>query len=140
MQALADDPQLGLPILFHPALLGSFVTHPYTGMAHGVVFGLLGRLAGADVAIYPNFGGRFSFSREDCLAIAEATRRPLGELKPIFPAPAGGMSVGRVADMVALYGVDTVLLIGGDLHRHPDGVYAASQRFLETVLAACAQR
>jgi len=140
MQALADDPQLGLPILFHPALLGSFVTYPYTGMAHGVVFGLLGRLAGADVTIFPNFGGRFSFSREDCLAIAEAARRPLGHLKPIFPAPAGGMSIGRVADMVALYGVDTVLLIGGDLHRHPDGVYAASQRFLETVLAACAQR
>jgi ribulose 1,5-bisphosphate carboxylase large subunit-like protein len=50
------------------------------------------------------------------------------------------MSIGRVADMVALYGVDTVLLIGGDLHRDPHGVYAASQRFLETVLAACAQR
>ena len=85
--------------------------------------------------IFPNFGGRFSFSREDCLAIAEAARQPLGSLKPIFPAPAGGMSVGRVADMVALYGVDTVLLVGGDLHRHPDGIYAASRQFLEKVMA-----
>jgi ribulose-bisphosphate carboxylase large chain len=139
MQALADDPQLGLPILFHPALLGSFVTYPYTGMAHGVVFGLLGRLAGADVTIFPNFGGRFSFSREACLSIADAARRPLGNLKPIFPAPAGGMRVERVNDMLAFYGMDAVLLIGGDLHRHPDGVYAASQRFLEMVLAG-AQR
>jgi len=139
MQALADDPQLGLPILLHPALLGSFVAHPYTGMAHGVVFGLLGRLAGADVTIFPNFGGRFSFSREACLAIADAAKQPLGGLKPIFPAPAGGMRVERVDDMLAFYGVDAVLLIGGDLHRHPNGIYAASQRFLETVLAG-AQR
>jgi ribulose-bisphosphate carboxylase large chain len=135
MQALADDPQLGLPILFHPALLGSFVTHPYTGMAHGVVFGVLGRLAGADVTIFPNFGGRFSFSREVCLAIVDAARRPLGGLRPIFPAPAGGMSVGRVDDLLTLFGVDTVLLIGGDLHRHPNGIYAASQQFLEKVMA-----
>jgi len=100
---------------------------------------LLGRLAGADVTIFPNFGGRFSFSREACLAIADAAKQPLGGLKPIFPAPAGGMRVERVDDMLAFYGVDAVLLIGGDLHRHPNGIYAASQRFLETVLAG-AQR
>jgi len=45
------------------------------------------------------------------------------------------MSVGRVDDLLTLFGVDTVLLIGGDLHRHPNGIYAASQQFLEKVMA-----
>ena len=42
-------------------------------------------------------------------------------LAPIFPVPAGGMRLDRVKEIVAFYGRDVVLLIGGDLHRHgPD--------------------
>lgn len=134
MQALADDDQLGLPILYHPTFLGGFVTYPFTGMAHAVIFGLMARLGGADVTIFPNFGGRFSFTREECLSIAEASRKPFGHLKPIFPAPAGGMKIEKIAEMREAYGKDVVLLIGGDLHRHPQGVREASRLFREMVL------
>ncbi len=134
MQALADDDGLGLPILYHPTFLGSFVTYPYAGMAHAVIFGLMARLGGADVSIFPNFGGRFSFTREECLAIAEAARKPFGILKPIFPAPAGGMKIEKIGEMREAYGKDVVLLIGGDLHRHPQGVREASRLFREMVL------
>lgn len=134
MQALANDDQLGLPVLYHPTFLGSFVTSSVNGMAHSVIFGLMARLGGADVAIFPNFGGRFSFTREECLSIAEAARRPFGPLKPIFPAPAGGMKIEKISEMRETYGKDVVLLIGGDLHRHPQGVLEASRLFREMVL------
>jgi len=134
MQALANNDDVALPILYHPTFLGSFVTSPDNGIAHRVVFGLLGRLAGADVTIFPNFGGRFSFTRQECLSIAEAARRPFGHLNPIFPAPAGGMKMEKIGEMVEAYGKDVVLLIGGDLHRHPLGLREASRLFRESVL------
>jgi ribulose-bisphosphate carboxylase large chain len=120
MRELANDDALGLPILTHPALQGSFVTS-MNGIAHGVIFGQLARLAGADATIFPNFGGRFAFSRQECQDIANATNEPLGHLKPIFPAPGGGMSLDRVPEMLETYGQNLIFLIGGGLFRHsPD--------------------
>jgi ribulose-bisphosphate carboxylase large chain len=90
-------------------------------MSHGVIFGQLARLAGADATIFPNFGGRFSFSREECAEIVRATREPMGQLKTIFPAPGGGMSLARVPEMLETYGRDLIFLIGGGLFQHgPD--------------------
>jgi ribulose-bisphosphate carboxylase large chain len=120
MRELAVDERVALPILTHPALQGSFVTGR-SGISHGVIFGQLARLAGADATIFPNFGGRFSFSREECMDIAEAASIPLGRLKPIFPAPGGGMSLDRVPEMLETYGHDLIFLIGGGLFKHgPD--------------------
>ncbi len=119
MRELADD-GIGLPVMTHPALQGSFVTGR-GGMSHGVIFGQLARIAGADATIFPNFGGRFSFSREECKEIVTATVEPMGLLKTIFPAPGGGMSLTRVPDMLETYGQDLIFLIGGGLFKHgPD--------------------
>src|SRR5512137_97663 len=120
MRELADDDSIGLPILTHPALQGSFVTGQ-GGISHGVIFGQLARLAGADATIFPNFGGRFSFSREECADIVEETSLPMGHIKSIFPAPGGGMSLARVPEMLETYGRDLIFLIGGGLFKHgPD--------------------
>jgi ribulose-bisphosphate carboxylase large chain len=120
MRELADDESIALPILSHPALQGSFVTSS-NGIAHGVIFGQLARLAGADATIFPNFGGRFSFSRGECKDIVHAATEPMGRLKSIFPAPGGGMSLDKVPDMLETYGQDLIFLIGGGLFRHgPD--------------------
>jgi S-methyl-5-thioribulose 1-phosphate isomerase len=120
MRELADDDSISLPIMTHPALQGSFVTGG-SGMSHGVVFGQLARLAGADATIFPNFGGRFSFSRSECEEIARASGEPMGSLKPIFPAPGGGMGLDRVPEMLETYGQDLIFLIGGGLFKHgPD--------------------
>ncbi len=120
MRELADDDSISLPILTHPAMQGSFVTSR-NGMSHGVIFGQLARLAGADATIFPNFGGRFSFSREECSEIVQGTTLPMGHLKSIFPAPGGGMSLDRVPEMLDTYGRDLIFLIGGGLFKHgPD--------------------
>ena len=120
MRELADDDSIALPILTHPALQGSFVTGR-GGLSHGVIFGQLARLAGADATIFPNFGGRFSFSREECSKIVAGTVESMGHLKTIFPAPGGGMSFDKVPDMLETYGQDLIFLIGGGLFKHgPD--------------------
>lgn len=132
MRELADDDALALPIMTHPALQGSFVTSR-NGMSHGVIFGQLARLAGADATIFPNFGGRFSFSREECKEIANATKEPMGHLKAIFPAPGGGMSLDKVPDMLDTYGQDLIFLIGGGLFRHGPDLVANCRHFRKMV-------
>lgn len=117
MRDLACRSDIGVPIMGHPALLGGFVSSPTGGITHGVLYGTWMRFAGADVSVFPNHRGRFSFSPESCLEIADACREPLNGFRPIFPAPGGGMTGARIGEIVEFFGRDVVLLVGGDLHR-----------------------
>ncbi len=91
-------------VLAHPSFLGGFTASPSHGIAPEVLFGTLLRLAGADVTIFPSWGGRFSLSREQCLAIADAARLPLHGVAPVLPAPGGGMSIARAPELLDAYG------------------------------------
>jgi len=133
MRLLAADDSLGLPILNHPALQGSLAVRPDHGISHFVLFGQLARLAGADATIFPNYGGRFSFSQEECRDVAAGCRTQMGPLHTILPVPAGGMKRSRIREMVEFYGNDVMLLIGGDLHRHPDGLTTACAELRKAV-------
>ena len=118
---------LDMPILAHPAFAGA------SRIAPPLLLGKLFRLFGADATIFPNHGGRFSYSRETCLAIARAAREPWGNLRPALPVPAGGMAVERVPEMVASYGQDTMLLIGGALLSAGDALGEKSREFVRSV-------
>jgi ribulose-bisphosphate carboxylase large chain len=118
VRRLSADPGFGLPIMTHPSFTGSFVLSPDQGLSHAIMYGMFQRLAGSDISVFPNVGGRFGFTAEDCRSIAEACRDPAGIGSPILPAPGGGMSVERAADMAAMYGRDVVYLLGGSLLRH----------------------
>jgi ribulose-bisphosphate carboxylase large chain len=110
--------RLPVPWLAHPAFAGA------QRVAAPLLLGKLFRLFGADATIFPNHGGRFSYSRETCLAIAREARMPWAEIAATLPVPAGGMSVERVPEMKADYGQDVMLLIGG-------GLLAAGERLGE---------
>ena len=113
----------------HPAFSGSF----YADRAHGIdtslYLGTLMRLIGADITVFPNSGGRFGFNREECRAIAQQTRSPLGTLAASWPAPGGGMRLDNAADMRDDFGVDSVWLVGGALLMHPGGAEAGARAF-----------
>jgi len=138
MRSLAADDGLGLPVLMHPAFLGSFTAMGSAGLGHGLLYGEIARLAGADISIFPNYGGRFSFAPESCREIARACAAPMGPVAPILPAPGGGMSLERVGEMVNVYGPDVMFLIGGALHRDPDGLEAATRGLIEAARAGLA--
>jgi ribulose-bisphosphate carboxylase large chain len=122
MNRLAQDPDFGLPIMAHPAHLGPYVLSPDTGYSHGVLFGTLMRLAGADISVFPNHGGRFGFSVAECQDIVAACHDPKGPGPAILPSPGGGMSLERLPDMLRLYGPDCVYLLGGSLLRYGDRI------------------
>ena len=117
MRALADDDELGLPIMAHPSFIGSHVAGPHSGIGHGLLFGTIQRLAGADVSVFPSFGGRFAFTRDECREIADACLAPLGATHQALPAPGGGLTAQSLQAATDTYGVEAAYLVGGGLHR-----------------------
>ncbi len=101
--------ELACPVVAHPAFGGA------GRMAPPLLLGRLFRLLGADATIFPNHGGRFSYSPATCARLARAALEPWGHLRPCAPVPAGGMTVDRVPEMLDFYGPDVILLIGGGL-------------------------
>lgn len=133
MRMLADDARLSLPIMMHPALIGSFTAAPDGGISHYALYGLMPRLFGADASIFPSWGGRFSFSKEECAAIVAGTEAALGGFKSIFPTPGGGMTMERIPEMQAVYGRNVIFLMGGGLHRRSPDIAANSAYFRDLV-------
>jgi ribulose-bisphosphate carboxylase large chain len=98
-------------------------------------------LIGADISIFPNAGGRFSFTQEECNELSDALRMPDNNILPAFPAPAGGMRIERVSEMYEKYGKDTVFIIGGNLQQLSEDLSVATGLFLEAVRnCACATK
>jgi len=124
---------IGVPIFVHPAFIGSYVMSSEHGIDCGVLFGTLMRLAGADATIFPNYGGRFPLSVDDCVGIVQASRKPMDDFLPIFPTPAGGMELKNIREMLNRYGYDTLVLVGSGLFRCGDDLIANCRRFLEEV-------
>jgi ribulose-bisphosphate carboxylase large chain len=133
VRLLASDAAIGLPLMSHPAFLGSFVTSAENGIGHAALFGQLMRLAGADITVFPNYGGRFSFTREECAGIARATCEDMGQMKTMFPGPGGGMTTDRARDMREVYGREFVLLSGGGMHRHSPDLTKNAEHFVKMV-------
>lgn len=123
-RTLAADPDFTLPIVSHPAFSGANVVSPDCGFSHRVFFGTLQRLMGTDAVVFPNFGGRFGFTRAECLSIASACAVDMGGPKAIVSAPGGGMTFSRVPEMREAYGNDVMYLIGGALLQEPNLVDA----------------
>lgn len=115
MRRVAADDDIALPVFSHPAFLGSYVISPLNGLSHFALFGQLMRLAGADAVIYPNYGGRFSFSQDECVSIVEGCSHEMGPVKEAFPCPGGGMNLENIPGMLEVYGRDVIMLVGGGL-------------------------
>lgn len=125
------------PLIFmaHPSLSGPFTHEGSGGMDAGVLLGTLFRLAGADISVFPDRGGRFRYPESACSSITRKLRRPLGALARAWPAPAGGMSLPEVPAVAQRYGADSVLLIGGALLTHPAGVETGTRELVEAIRA-----
>lgn len=140
MASLAQLASLSLPLIAHPDFLGSHYVSPDSGLTPSLLFGLLPRLAGADVSIYPTFGLTYPISETDCRQIAASCRRTLGPFPPIFPTAAGRMTASRIREMGTIYGRDLVFILGSDVRRGPATIRTACQDFLRRVEAETSQQ
>jgi len=120
----------GLAVMTHPSFTGTHFHDPEHGMTPAMLLGRLFRVFGADISVFPNAGGRFTFSDRECRDLAIAMQEPLGDVKPGFPSPAGGMSIERIDSMVASFGHDAVFLIGGALMRHSPDPQVGARAFI----------
>ena len=133
MRMVADNDEIALPVMSHPALIGSFTASPDAGLSHYAVYGQMARLFGADASVFPSWGGRFSFSKQECASIVRGSEDPMGGFASIFPTPGGGMTMDRIPEMRSVYGNEVIYLIGGGLHRHSDDLVANCHYFRELV-------
>lgn len=125
--------EFDLPIMAHPAFSGSMVIHPDHGFTPEFYYGKLWRALGADCVIYPNAGGRFSFSEETCNRLNYQLRTSFCSFQNSLPAPAGGISLDSIPDLLKRYGPDTAYLIGGSLYANQDGYQVAAKQFIQTL-------
>jgi ribulose-bisphosphate carboxylase large chain len=117
----------GVPVLAHPALGGA------QRIAPEALFGRLFRLFGADAVIFVSFGSRFAASREPCRRLAANLREAWPGVMPSLPVPAGGIEAENAGEVVAFYGRDCMLLVGGSLQAGPGSVAERSRELVRTV-------
>ena len=117
----------GLIVLAHPSLAGA------QRIAPDLLLGKLFRLLGADATIFPHHGGRFAYTPETCSALADAARSDWYDLKPCLPVPAGGIAIDRIQELLAFYGSDVMLLIGGSLLAAGEQLTEQAARFTAEV-------
>ena len=132
MKHLADDNNFTLPVMSHPAFIGPYLTGA-SGFTHGALLGKLMRIAGADMVVYPNFGGRFSFTKDECADIVNGCRNEFGSIKSIFPSPGGGMNFSNIPEMTSFYGKDVIYLMGGGLFKRSSDLAANCRELLQLV-------
>jgi ribulose-bisphosphate carboxylase large chain len=122
-----------LAFMAHPTFAGAFFHDDTHGIEPGLLLGTFFRLAGCDATIYPNQGGRFSFSSADCRQIDTLALAPLGNLRPAWPSPAGGMTYENLEQMAVECGQDSIFLIGGALLGDSADLRASTARFLSRI-------
>jgi len=111
-----------LPIHGHRAMLGSFARSEQVGIAFGA-WQKLARLAGADHLHTNGISNKFYESDAEVIAAIAAVREPLLDLTPTVPVLSSGQWAGLAhATFEATGTTDMLVLSGGGIHGHPDGV------------------
>ena len=133
MQALAEDPNINVPILAHMDIAGAMYMSPLHGMSSHIVLGKLPRLAGADVVVIPAPYGKAPVIPDKFKNVAKNLTFPLYQLKPTFPMPSGGITPSMVPTVVGDLGTDIVIGSGGGIHAHPQGPIAGGKAFRQAI-------
>jgi ribulose-bisphosphate carboxylase large chain len=116
-----------MAFMAHPAMAGA------ARIAPPLLIGRIFRMLGADATVFPNHGGRFGYSPATCRALARAALDPDRGLRATVPVPAGGMTTERVPEMLAFYGADVMLLVGGALLAARERLAEEAARFSRSV-------
>ncbi|MBQ9031219.1 MAG: ribulose 1,5-bisphosphate carboxylase large subunit [Parasporobacterium sp.] len=131
LQFVASHTQL--PVIAHPAMAGCFLDKGSGGFECGCINGQIPRICGADITVFPNYGGRFSFSEDQCRSIMDRCSEPCGKRRPILPAPAGGMTFEKIPVIRKFYGNDVALLMGGGLFTLSADLTENCRRFVQVL-------
>ncbi|MDY6916431.1 MAG: RuBisCO large subunit C-terminal-like domain-containing protein [Chloroflexota bacterium] len=133
MQALAEDPEINVPILAHMDVAGAMYMSPFHGISSHIVLAKLPRLAGADIVVIPAPYGKAPVIPDKFLTVARTLSFPMYDLKPTFPMPSGGITPSMMPDVMRDLGNDIVVGSGGGIHAHPQGPVAGARAFRQAI-------
>lgn len=139
LQRLAEDPEISVPLVAHPALAGALYPSEDYGVAAPLLLGTLMRVAGADLVLFPSPYGGMALERSQALDLAgrlmDKARLPH---RRSLPVPSAGIHPGLVPHMMDDFGLDVVINAGGGIHGHPGGAAAGGRAFRAAIAAGVA--
>ncbi|WP_137789903.1 2,3-diketo-5-methylthiopentyl-1-phosphate enolase [Bacillus sp. E(2018)] len=133
LQELAEDKEIPLPIMAHPALSGAIGSSSLYGIGYSVLLGKLLRYAGADLVLFPSPYGSVALDRKETLNIADALTTDSISLNKSFPVPSAGIHPGLTPVLYNDFGLDSVINAGGGIHGHPDGAAGGARAFRQAI-------
>lgn len=116
-----------VPVLAHPSFAGT------QRIAPELLFGKIFRAYGADAVVFVSYGSRFSPPEEVCRRLADHLVEPWEGILPSLPVPGGGIRIETAASVAKFYGIDSMLLVGGNLQIAAGEVAERSRAFVAAV-------
>ncbi len=135
LQSLAEDKEISIPIMAHPAVSGAITPSEFYGISNELLLGKLLRYAGADFSLFPSPYGSVALPKEQALAIRDALTVPDDHFKATLPVPSAGIHPGLVPLLYQDFGNDAVINAGGGVHGHELGAAAGGKAFRQAVEA-----
>lgn len=132
LRILAEDPEVNVPILLHPAhMMALLPTISFTVLAKTI------RLCGADMMLTPSMWSSTPLvSYEETYRTAQVLATPFFHIKRSWPMPAGGMYPGLVPTLVKEFGPDIIIPAGGGILGHPQGYASGVKAWFQAIEAA----
>lgn len=135
LQALAEDPNIKIPILVHYASAGAISESPYTGIATHLMLGKLSRIAGADLCLFSSPYSTYPFLKRRYMQIADNQRLPFGDILPTMPVIGGGVHPNIARKVCNDLGKKIMLAVGGAILGHPMGPTEGARSMMTSVNA-----
>ncbi|MED4015011.1 2,3-diketo-5-methylthiopentyl-1-phosphate enolase [Sutcliffiella cohnii] len=132
LQSLAEDKDIKIPIMAHPAFSGALTPSPVYGVSYELLLGKLLRYAGADFSLFPSPYGSVALKKEVTLKIAKELTKE-DHVKASLPVPSAGIHPGLVPLLINDFGQESVINAGGGVHGHPDGAAGGAKAFRQAV-------
>ncbi|MCQ6265477.1 2,3-diketo-5-methylthiopentyl-1-phosphate enolase [Fictibacillus sp. WQ 8-8] len=133
LQSLAEDPDVSLPIMAHPALSGAITPSEFYGISNRLLLGKLLRLAGADLVLFPSPYGSVALRKEDAIGIAGELTEKDANWKGAFPVPSAGIHPGLTPLLLQDFGIESIINAGGGVHGHPGGAVDGGRAFRDAI-------
>ncbi|MEH7463681.1 2,3-diketo-5-methylthiopentyl-1-phosphate enolase [Bacillus thuringiensis] len=138
LQALAEDNDISIPIMAHPAVSGTYIASQLYGISASLLLGKLLRYAGADFSLFPSPYGNVALQQEEALYLAKALTDENEPFKQSFPVPSAGIHPGLVPLLIRDFGQQCVINAGGGIHGHPSGAQGGGKAFRAAIDASLA--
>lgn len=132
LRMLAEDPEINVPILAHPCMVGASTASPYNGINYNV-FAKLVRLCGADIQLVANPYGKFDCIKYPIISNLNHMRNKFYDIKPSMPLFGGGTIPGNVKSIIDDVGIDCIMGVGAAIHGFPTGPAAGARGMRQAI-------